>query len=43
MPPSAILEKGLLALVIILSLGAVLLAALTPGFSFDNGLVYQGF
>ena len=39
-PPS---EQVILAGAIILALTAVLLAALCPGFSFDNTLVYQGF
>jgi len=38
-----IFEKLTLALLVLLSLAAILLALLTPGFALDNTLVYQGF
>jgi hypothetical protein len=36
-------EKTLLAFVVMLSLTALALSLLAPGFSLDNGLVYGGF
>jgi hypothetical protein len=36
-------EKFVLALVVILSLVALALTMLAPGFGIDNGLVYGGF
>jgi hypothetical protein len=37
------IEKLVLALVVILSLAALAVTRLAPGFSWDNGLVYRGF
>jgi hypothetical protein len=41
--PPTIIEKLVLALVVIVSLAALAFTMLVPGFSLDNGLVYRGF
>jgi hypothetical protein len=44
MPPrSSIVKKLTLGLVVIVSLAALALTLLTPGFQLDNELVYGGF
>jgi hypothetical protein len=40
---SSVIKTLTLGLVVILSLAALALTMLAPGFQFDNGLVYKGF
>lgn len=42
-PPPTVFEKLALALVVLLALIALAFTVLTPGYSLDLGVVYQGF